>query len=345
MSIKPGIETGLDGITIDAPNASYPPLRCDSMMRYTVPKETVMYRGLKNDEPAFIIDDTYVSQIRERLHFTVNLHDVVIARAASDAVIAAEIELRDHVVGALLKDHPNYFEQDSNMIRSVTTGVVVDLDRADPMDACAVLASEDLVLMMPSEKDDKNLTVYRVGSGALIFPNGWGLQSHYSGDDEAEKDESKQAAQLGKSMREIHHPGVPHYSAYFIDKVEQGFNKLPPGVTLQRRNSAPMMTNRLMRHPDFLPPHKSFNFTSEAWEHSGTLRIEEQKLAKLPQSGAIVFSIKNYGWNMADVLSQPVARDALIEGFDNLSAEMFAYREHSLPSFGKMLERHRPVLV
>lgn len=329
------------GITIEKVDGNYPALSGDQMIRYVVPDATRMYRGMTPDDIWLNVDATYAEQIQQRVHYAQNMHDVVIARLEGDEIKAAEMELRDRVVDYMLNTYPDHFTRQENIVQSKITGVTVDLDVADPMDACAVLAAEDFTIMMPSEKNDKDVTLYRLKSGVLIFPSGWSLTPQYKGDDEDLQKESKDAARLGKSMREIHDPYVPHYVNHFMDKVETGMAHMKPGMGLWRRNWSPLLTDNLMRHADFIPEEYP-EFSNENWENLGILRVEQQTLTKMPQSGAIVFGIKTYQWKMNAVMNEPVARDALLLGLDNLSPEMQEYRGNSLPSFKEYAKPYRP---
>jgi hypothetical protein len=237
--------------------------------------------------------------------------------------LLAETELRDRVVQWLTTQHPRAFSRQGDHVTCHLTGVVVDVgpQGAQPMVAVAALATEDFLLMLPLEADAQGQVIYRLMSGALLFPNGWSLRSHFDRSDPGPQHESLRAqweedrklsherAKLGRTTREIHQGSVPQYEAHLATSVDRAFHAMRPERVVWRRNWGPHLSPRLFRHADALdlvPP-----MTPERLLEQGFIRSEHQTLVKLSRSAAIAFGLKNYLWPMRDMLADPQVRNAL----------------------------------
>jgi hypothetical protein len=88
-------------------------------------------------------------------------------------------------------------------------------------------------------------------------------------------------------------------------------------------------------------PERLPAFVPEHWAQYGHVRSEHETFTKLPQTGAIVFTIKTYLWKLSELVQDAQALEALIVADDNLAPTMFDYRADSLPSFRQFLARHR----
>ena len=237
---------------------------------------------------------------------------------------------------------------------SPLTGLAVDVgpQGADPLVAIACLASEDMLLLLPEQHGPHNRITYFLKSGALLFPNDWSLRSHFNRPEpesmhlaaleewRAAKYTSLKAARLGKSPYEIHDGHVSHYMQHFAARVDMFFARMEPGMRTWRRNWGPRMTDELFLHSDMLPENLP-PLTPENWEKYGYLRSEHETFTKMPNSGAVIFTIKTFLWKLSELVKNPAALHALLVANDNLAATMFEYRAESLPSFREFLAQHR----
>jgi hypothetical protein len=278
---------------------------------------------------------------------------MVIDRLPDDGIHAAELELRDMVVDYLLQTYPAYFQRDGNLLLSRLTGLAIDIGPhgSDPMMAVALLASEDMLLLLPEKIAGGSRPPYMLKSGALLFPNNWSLRSHFNRPEPAGQDAplreewlaarqtSMRAARLGKSPHAIHDGHVSHYMQHFAERVELFFAKMEPGMRTWRRNWGPRMSDELFLHSDMLPEHLPAA-TAENWEKYGYLRSEHETFTKLPGSGAVVFSIKTYLWKLSELVKNPAALNALVVANDNLAPLMIEYRAESLPTFREFLAKY-----
>jgi len=91
------------------------------------------------------------------------------------------------------------------------------------------------------------------------------------------------ASKLGRNLDEIHEP-VPGYAASLSGRVDRLFHSLKPGKLWLRYNWSLQPGNELYWQSD--PTHASGPVSH--W------RVERQTLLRLPQSGAVVFTIRLY---------------------------------------------------
>lgn len=331
-------------------------LRADDMERFRAVPKTVMINQWPDDLEWLIVDRSYPGQISRRLALLSERFDMVIDRLPDAAVQAAELELRDMVVAYLLQTYPRYFRRDGDIVSCPLTGLAVDVGPrgADPLAAVALLASEDMLLLMPQPRTDGAPgDAYILAAGALLFPNDWSLRSHFAqpapadGDPAAQaawrsaKQASEAAARLGKSPMAIHDGHVSHYMQHFAARVDMFFSRMEPGMRTWRRNWGMRMTDELCLHRDALPATLP-SLSAPHWAEHGYLRSEHETFTKLPRSGAIVFTIKTYLWQLSELVRNPVALEALLVANDNLAPTMVEYRADALPTFREFLAQYRP---
>ncbi|MDQ9171868.1 DUF3445 domain-containing protein [Oxalobacteraceae bacterium R-40] len=329
-------------------------LRTDDMQRYAVVPKTVMINQWPEDLNWILIDATYPKQISRRLQLLITHREMVIDRLPGKEIAAAESELRDAVVDYLLSTYPQYFRREADLILCPLTGLAIDIspDGADPMVAAALLASEDMLLLLPEQRGHERHSHYVLKSGALLFPNDWSLRSHFrqpepDGTNPAELEEwrsakrkSLKAARLGKTPYEIHDGHVSHYMQHFASRVDLFFSKMEPGMRTWRRNWGMRMSGELFLHSDMLPGELPA-LAADNWARYGYLRSEHETFAKLPHTRAVVFTIKTFLWKLSDLVNNPVALNALLVANENLSPTMFEYRAENLPSFREFLAQYQ----
>jgi hypothetical protein len=101
------------------------------------------------------------------------------------------------------------------------------------------------------------------------------------------------------------------------------------------------MSNELFLHADAAATPLP-ELTAENWAKYGYLRSEQQTFTKLPETRAVVFSIKTYLWKLSEVMRNATALNALIIANDKLPPAMVDYKARELRTFRKFLEWHRP---
>ncbi len=344
---------GVDRQEIDSDTGLARTLANDHMERYRVVPKTVMINQWPQDLDWIIIDATYPQQIMRRFELLQQRSHMLIDRLPDEGVCSAERELRDAVVDYLFSRYPAYFRREGDVVLSLLTGIRIDVGTqgADPLVALALLASEDMLILLPQRHDSQGDGAYMLKAGALLFPNDWSLRSHFSqpqpdsSDHEAlqawerARNRSRKSARLGKTPYEIHDGHVSHYMEHFASRVDMFFAQMKPGMRAWRRNWGMRLTDELCLHSDLprasLPPP-----TADNWECYGYLRSEHEAFIKLPRSGAVIFTIKTYLWKLSELVKNPVALQALQTANANLAPKMFEYRQESLPTFREFLARY-----
>jgi hypothetical protein len=134
-----------------------------------------------------------------------------------------------------------------------------------PLLAAGRLVQEDLVLMVPRDG------AHHLDAAVLCFPSHWRLRD-----------------KLGGSAAAIHGP-VPRYAEELAAKVDRFLDRLRPGVIAGRRNWTVHPDDALFapEPPDETVPVSVEQVADELW-----LRSERQTLRRLPESGAVLFTIR-----------------------------------------------------
>jgi dimethylamine monooxygenase subunit A len=131
-----------------------------------------------------------------------------------------------------------------------------------PIVVAAQLVQEDLCVLVKS--DD-----WRLVAAAVCFPSRWSL-----------------ASKIGATLDEIHGP-VPGYAAELASPTTALFDRLRPDRSFWRLNWT------LLDRSDLHQPVGSSG-TSSSDLSEWFFRVERQTLRALPESGAIVFTIRTY---------------------------------------------------
>jgi len=136
-------------------------------------------------------------------------------------------------------------------------------ESGDDLERAALSVPEDLCVLMP---DDRGRLV--LGAACVCFPSHWRL-----------------ADKMGRPASEIHGP-VPRYEDELASKVDTFLVRLRPPTVMKRRNwtiheSAELFAPTSPEHAEpTIPPE-------DLW-----LRSERQTLRRLPESDAVVFTIR-----------------------------------------------------
>lgn len=154
-----------------------------------------------------------------------------------------------------------------------------------PLDAAGRLVQEDLCVMTPHEGG------YILGAASLCFPSGWYLKE-----------------KLGRPMTAIHEP-IPHYRTELASKVDNFFDRLKVDRPVQRRNWFIYDDNSL-----FQPADPVTDLGPDV-RRPLFLRSERQTLRRLPESQAIIFTIRTQRVELAQLAIRPDIAMALAAYF------------------------------
>ncbi|HWE65745.1 MAG TPA: DUF3445 domain-containing protein [Acidimicrobiales bacterium] len=141
-------------------------------------------------------------------------------------------------------------------------------DEAHPLARAGSLVQEDLCLMVHHDG------AWHLEGAVLCFPSLWVL-----------------AEKLGQPTSVVHGP-VPFYAEELSTRVDTFFDRLAPGKPVWRRNLSLWPTLLLWAPLRNLEPAWSDPLVAPAGEPNLWLRTERQTLRRLPETGAILFTIR-----------------------------------------------------
>lgn len=205
------------------------------------------------------LDEAYAGQMAERDRLIAERPSDVLALA--DGVWPAAAELYRTV----LADLPGLGFRLSPTAAVRPDGVAVPLDPDRPLLTLGRLVQEDLCLMEPGGQGEHVLT-----GAVLCFPASWTL-----------------AEKIGRPLIRIHAP-VRDYDAGVAPRVQRLFDAIRPERPLWRMNYNRYMT------ADLFQPRREGEPRPRPAGPAPYLRSERQCLLKLPETGAVVFSIHTY---------------------------------------------------
>lgn len=213
---------------------------------------------------------------------------------AEDGTQDAQHELLQTLSEYLPARYPDiYCRQDSAMMVGDRR---VSFSGDDALVIAGSLVQDDLAIMLRSDRG------WRLGAAYIAFPSSWSL-----------------AEKFGRTMDEIHAP-VPgfEHGTRNADLIARMFDNLPPGRFVERFNWAVNVDGSL-----HLPKSKSEAVSAAAidlTEESAFIRIERQTLRKLPETGAIVFTIRIYSDPLALLRQRPDAAPLALSFAEQLRA-------------------------
>lgn len=203
-------------------------------------------------------DDAFAGQMAERDRLILGHPGDVLAMAEGAGPAAEEVLA---LVLAHLGDVPGYGREDGAMRRP--DGVVVPLDGA-PLAVAGRLVQEDLLILQKPEGEPE----HRLVAAVLCFPSNWTL-----------------AEKMGKPLVRIHLPVEP-YDETVARRVQRLFDAVRPEAPLMRANLIPYAHGRLHSPRAEFDRHRP--------DVVRFVRVERQTILRLPETGAVVFSIHVY---------------------------------------------------
>jgi hypothetical protein len=173
----------------------------------------------------------------------------------------------------------------------------------------ATLAQEDFCLLQQGPDGQYVLT-----AAILCFPAHWRL-----------------AEKLGRPLRAIHGP-VPGFAERLAGPVDRFFTNLAVERPVWRANWS------VVEEPTLFHPHARIPRHDVAPEDAGEklwLRVERQTLRRLPESRAVVFTIRTLVRPLAELAADPAVARAMAARLRELEPGMAGYK--GLPNFREPL--------
>jgi len=217
------------------------------------------------------VDDAFAAQMAERDRLFDEKPDLVSGMLAS-ARPAAE-ELYRTVLERLARTEG--YQVGGQEVRR-PDGVIVPLDRNQPMASLGRLVQEDLCLM------EKQGEEHVLTAAALCFPASWWLPE-----------------KLGRPLLGIHTP-VREYDGDLARRVQRLFDAIRPEQPLWRANAL------VYRDPTLHQPRREGDPRTDR-RGGSYVRSERQCLLRLPETRAVVFSIHTYVVDIASLSPEEFA--------------------------------------
>jgi hypothetical protein len=167
--------------------------------------------------------------------------------------------------------------------------------RDHPIVAAARLIQEDLCLLVRSD-------AWRLQAACVCFPSRWNL-----------------ASKLGTTLDDIHGP-VPGYDVELSRPTNAFFERLKPERSFWRLNWT-LIDNPALHQPT--SARRSPNGDLDDWY----FRVERQTLRRLPESDAVVFTIRNYVASARSLCDTHAEFGVtLLRNLDSAPKEMLEYK-------------------
>lgn len=167
---------------------------------------------------------------------------------------------------------------------------------------------EDLVVMLPGTPS------YRLMAASLCSPSHWRLEE-----------------KIGKPLRAVHDP-IPDIHLALSDRIDRFFDHIKPDHPVERFNWSVQRGDALHA----LPVHEVLD------EQAGDqlfYRVERQTLLRLPQTGAVAFTIRVYLDPLESLLNVPGAMPALLTAIENTPPPLAHYKGFDV--MAPLLKRYR----
>lgn len=229
---------------------------------------------------------------------------------------AAQSELLDLLVAHLPKQFPALWRHTNAVMQVVPTGNRVALDTdCSPLLTAAQLVQDDLLILQRDEDG------WRLTAGCLCFPSSWVL-----------------VEKMGRVLDHVHEQ-VPGFGpgTRQAQIMARMFDAMRPETPMIRWNFSLYGDDRLF-HPDMSGANER-RFGQGEWADPVFLRVERQALRKLPQTGAIAFSIRI----SIDPIERLESHDRGAEIAASLAGQIAALTPEQLDYKGLTLEKDRIV--
>ena len=226
----------------------------------------------------------------------------------------AQRELQDLVIAHLLKDYPRRFSQTGSVIRSLDSGIEIDLDGQDtePLLRLSKLIEEDFML------------IEQVDGHACITA----ASNVYSSS-------GRLVASVGRGVDWAHEP-VPRLTSTLGRRIDQIIGSVHTATPCERFNwqITPLSSIFFPRDnphaENAAAMHGIFETLRANPERAGDLlwmRVERQTLSRLPVSRAVAFSLHTYSDPLSSLQSDPKSLRAILALLRGYSVERLKYSE------------------
>lgn len=188
-------------------------------------------------------------------------------------------------------------EASAEAARLVSEAVGLPLDPGrDPLEAAALLVQEDLCVLT------RGVGGWVLVAGVVCFPSLWRLPDKVS-----------------LHVTAVHRP-VPGYDTELAARVDRVLDRLRPERPVWRRNWL-LHDSPELHLPEPPPSHGPPSVPGDLW-----LRSERQALRRLPETDAVLFTIRTQQAPLACLASRPAVATEMAGAVGAWSDELVAYR-------------------
>jgi hypothetical protein len=268
--------------------------------------------GLAPLDPARWIepDDRLLAELALKDDLIATRRDVVFL-ARGDTRLA-QAEIRDALVAHLLSHRETRYRRAGDAILIDDGARKIAPDDGAPILAASRLVQDDLCLMRRCDDG------WRLVAASLCFPSSWSLKEKFD-----------------RPMGAIHEH-VPGFAGGMAERVARIFDNLQPARPVWRLNWS-IYDDDVLHHPT--PKQGARKWAREGGfvERDAFVRVERQTLTKMPVSGDILFTIRNYLDPVAALRGHPRGVELALA----LRAQLLALNEAQLRYKGMLDDRDR----
>lgn len=205
----------------------------------------------------------------------------------------AQRETAQLLAAHLQRDYPSLYSTEGQMLRCAAGEYMVPLESGEPLWNSSLWVADDLVIMEPRGRE------YVLTAASLCSPSHWRLEDKFD-----------------RGMSTIHEV-IPGFNAALQPRIERFFAHLRVEHPVVRHNWSLQAGNALCARPGEGGPGSSTELH---------YRSERQSLRRLPQTGAIVFTIRVYLHPLAALAAVPGAIAQLLAAIDACSPALYEYK-------------------
>lgn len=255
--------------------------------------------GLKQLDPALWLpaDADLLETLDEKTRLLDEDRDVVFQ--AMQGSEPAQAEALDLIVAHLLQYEGETYRRDGDAMKVVGRSIALD-GPEPPLLTAGRLVADDLVIL---ENRDGG---WRVTAGYVSFPSSWSLKE-----------------KAGRTIGEVHAP-VPDFESGSRNDglITRMFDRLQPGRLVERFNWS--------LYPDgslHWPPERAAKAAARPFlPQSNFVRVERQTLLRLPETGAILFTIRIHRDPLLAIAADPSLKAALGAQLAALTPDQLTYK-------------------
>jgi dimethylamine monooxygenase subunit A len=188
--------------------------------------------------------------------------------------------------------------------------LLIDPKRSEmhPLDLAARLVQEDLLIMLPPNKQHKE---WWLAAGSLAFPSRWSLKNKFR-----------------KTMDAIHAP-VPFYKDELKVPTNNFFDQMPCDSIFARRNWS-LHDSPSLRQTEAQSIIKNTDINAKNAGERLWLRVERQTLRKLKVTDAILFTIRVHIRPLKEIAEFDGVAKRLNKVLSDLPPEMQLYKQTNI---------------